>query len=268
MSSELNQLLSKYSELFRDELRTVKGLEAKLTMDPEVSPKFFKPRPMPYAFHGAIERDLECLEMLGVIERVNHSDWATPVVPIPKADGSVRLCGNYKVTLNPVLQVDQFPVPKPEDLFANLAGGKKFSKLDLSHAYQQVLLEPGSRKFVTINTHCGLYQYNRLPFSIVSAPAMFQQTMEKILHSLPMVVVYIDNILVTGRTDEEHMENLGCVLARLQQYGLQLKREKCMFLQSFIEYLGYLIDAEGLHATPQKIEAIVSAPTPQNVQEL
>ena len=144
VSSELDQLLSKYSELFQDKLGTIKGLEAKLTVDPEASPKFFKPRPVPYALRGAIERDLECLETLGVIEWVNHSDWAAPVVPVPKADGSVCLCGDYKVTLNPVLQVDQFPVPKPEDLFANLAGGKTFSKLDLSHAYQQVLLEPGS----------------------------------------------------------------------------------------------------------------------------
>ena len=179
---------------------------------------------------------------------------------MPKSDGSIRICGDYKVTINPVLQVDQFPVPKPDDLFATLAGGKKFSKLDLSHAYQQVLLEPESRKYVTVNTHKGLYQYNRLPFGVASAPAVFQQTMEKILQGLPMVVVYIDNILVTGRSDEEQLENLEKVLARLQQYGLRLKREKCSFLQPSVEYLGYIIDAEGLHATPQKIEATVSAP--------
>ena len=163
-------------------------------------------------------------EGLGVIEKVSYSDWAAPIVPVPKADGSVRICGYYKVTVNPVLQVDQFPVPKPEDLFASLTGGKKFSKLDLSHAYQQVLLEPESRKYVTINTHRGLYQYNRLPFGVASAPAVFQQTMDKILEGLPMVVVYIDDILITGRTDEEHLENLERVLARLQRYGLRLKQ--------------------------------------------
>lgn len=84
--------------------------------------------------------------------KVNYSDWAAPIVPVPKAGGSVRICGDHKVTVNPVLQVDQHPVPKIEDLFASLAGGKKFTKLDLSHAYQQVLLEPESRKYVTINS--------------------------------------------------------------------------------------------------------------------
>ena len=175
---------------------------------------------------------------------------------MPKSNGSIRICGDYKVTINPVLQVDQFPVPKPDDLFATLAGGKKFSKLDLSHAYQQVLLEPESRKYVTVNTHKGLYQYNRLPFGVASAPAVFQQTMEKILQGLPMVVVYIDDILVTGRSDEEHLENLEKVLARLQQYGLRLKREKCSFLQPSVEYLGYIIDAEGFMPHHRKLKPL------------
>ena len=77
-----------------------------------------------------------------MLKKISHSEWASPVVPVSKADGSIRICGDYKVTVNPVLQVDQFPMPRPEDLFVTLAGGRKFSKLDLTHAYQQVLLHP------------------------------------------------------------------------------------------------------------------------------
>ena len=266
VSTRLEQILKKYNDVFQNELGTL--IQTKLVVSENATPKFFKPRSISYAIRGAIEKDLERLESLGVIEKVSYSDWAAPIVPVPKADGSVRICGDYKVTINPVLQVDQFPVPKPEDLFASLTGGKKFSKLDLSHAYQQVLLEPESRKYVTVNTHHGLYQYNRLPFGVASAPAVFQQTMDKILEGLPMVVVYIDDILITGRTDEEHLDNLEKVLARLQQYGLRLKKEKCFLLQPSVKYLGYIIDAEGLHATPEKVNAIVSAPEPRNVQEL
>ena len=142
----------------------------------------------------------------------NYSDWEAPIVVVPKSDGAVRICGDYKVTINPVLQVDQYPVPKADDLFATLAGEQKFSKLDISQAYQQVLLEEESRKYVTINTHKGLYRYNRLPFGIASAPAIFQQTMEKILQGLSGVTVYIDDILVTGRNDEEHLVALEAVL--------------------------------------------------------
>ena len=98
--------------------------------------------------------------MLGVLEKVQYSDWATPVVSVPKPDGSMRLCGDFKITINPVLQIDQHPLPKPEDLLATLAGGKKFSKIDLSQAYQQMVLEPEHRKYTTINTHLGLFQFN------------------------------------------------------------------------------------------------------------
>ena len=205
---------------------------------------------------------------LGVIEKVNYSDWAAPIVPVPKPDGSIRICGDYKVTINPSLLVDHFPVPKAEDLFSTLAGGKKYSKLDLSQANQQVLLEPDSRKYVTINTHKGLYRYNRLPYGVASAPAVFQQIMEKLLQGLPKVVVYIDDILVTGNSDEEHLENLESVFKRLSEYGLRLKKEKCLLMQPSVEYLGYIIDSEVLHATPKKVEAILQAPRPRNVPEL
>ena len=203
----------------------MKGFEAKLSVQPGAVTKFFKSRSVPYSLKGAIEQDLEQLENLGVIEKVQFSDGAAPVVPVQKSDGTVRLCGDYKVTINPVLNVDKYPVPKAEDLFATLAGGKKFSKLDLSHAYQQVLLESDSRQFVTINTHKGLYRYTRLPFGVASVPTVFQQIMEKILNGIPKVVVYIDDILVTGATDAEHLEILGQVLTRLEEHGLRLKQE-------------------------------------------
>ena len=121
---------------------------------------------------------------------------------------------------------------------------------------------------MTINTHKGLYQFNRLPFGVASAPAIFQQTMEKILQGLPGVTVYIDDILVTGRSDKEHLDALEKVLHRLSEYGLRLKRDKCSFMQSSVEYLGYIVDKDGLHATPSKVEAIVNAPAPEEVQEL
>ena len=119
---------------------------------------------------GAIERDLERLENLGVIKKVNYSDWAALIVAVPKSDRTVQVCGDYRVTGNPVLQVHQYPVPKTDDLTATLGGVQKFSKLDLSH---QILLEENSRKYVMINTHKRLYQFNSLPFGIASAPAIF-----------------------------------------------------------------------------------------------
>ena len=208
------------------------------------------------------------MEHLKIIEKVNHSEWAAPVVPVLKPDGHIRLCGDYKIAINPVLDIDKYPLPTPEDLFATLAGGQKFSKLDLSHAYQQVLLEEGSRKYVTINTHKGLYHYNRLPFGVASAPAVFQQLMEQILQGLQGVACYLDDVLITGRNDRDHLEQLEAVLKRLHDRGLCLKRSKCAFMQHSVEYLGYQIDAEGLHTTTGKVKAILDAPKPDDVKQL
>lgn len=115
--------------------------------------------------------------------------------------------------------------------------------------------------------HKGLYRYNHLPFGIASVPAIFQQTMEKLLHGITGVTV-TDDILVTGKTDEEHLHNLNLVLERLHEYGLRLKRGKCSFMQPSVRYLGYLIDKDGLHATPEKIQTILQKPVPRNVKKL
>ena len=103
-----------------------------------------------------------------------------------------------------MLEVDKHPLPKPEELFATLAGGRQFTKLDLSQAYQQLLLDEESKQYLTVNTHLGLYRYTRLPFGISSAPAIFQRTMDSLLQGIPGVICYIDDILITGRDTADH----------------------------------------------------------------
>ncbi len=120
----MSAILDKYSEVFSDELGTFRPFTTKLSIQPGARPKFCKARPVPYALRGAVEEELDRLEAQGVLEKVTHSDWAAPIVAVPQKDGKTRICGDYKVTVNPVLEVDQYPLPKPEDLFATLAGGK------------------------------------------------------------------------------------------------------------------------------------------------
>ena len=144
----------------------------------------------------------------------------------------------------------------------SLSGGKTFTKLDLQNAYKHLLLEEKSQELVTINTHRGLFQYTRLHFRIASALAIFQRTMETVLQGLPGVCVYLDDILVTGASEKEHLEHLKLVLQRLEDVGLRLKRSKCQFMVSHVEYLGHHIDQEGLHPTAEKVEAIQKALAP------
>ena len=157
-------------------------------------------------------------DLIGILKKVECSDWAAPIVPAMKADGSVRICGDFKVTVNPYLDIPEYPFPTSEELFTKLNGGEKFSKLDLSQAYNQIVLEEESRKYVTINTHQGMYQYTRLPFGIASAPAIFQRTMDTILQGLDKVGYILDDILVTGANDSEHKQilQLWCEVTEVQ----------------------------------------------------
>ena len=168
---------------------------------------------------------------------MTFSEWATPVVPVIKKDGSVRLCGDYKVTLNQATLTETYLLPRIDEMLASLSGGTVFSKLDLAHAYQQVMLDDESKGMATVNTHKGLYHVNRLPFGVASAPSVFQRIMDTVLQGLPFMFNYIDDILVTGRNLEEHIQNLEAVLARLGKHGFRLKREKCAFPLPCVDYL-------------------------------
>ena len=158
--TSLEEIHTDHSSLFKDELGSIKGTTAKLHINPDVRPRFFRPRSVPYALRTRVDRALEKLQAEGIIEPVEFAEWAAPIVPV-KQDGSIRVCGDYMLTVNQAAQIDVYLLPLVDDLFASLAGGKSFTKLDLAQAYKQLLLDNGSRCYVTINTHKGLFQYTR-----------------------------------------------------------------------------------------------------------
>ena len=162
----------RHASLFREEIGTLKGQTAKLFVPDD---RFFKPcaRRLPYCLKDKVKQELDRLLEAGIISPVKFADWAAPIVPVIKANGSVRICGDFKLTINQVAKQDIYPLPFVEDLFASLSGGKIFTKLDLSHAYQQIPLEEDSKQFTIINTTKGLFRFEHLPFGISAAPAIF-----------------------------------------------------------------------------------------------
>ena len=268
-SSDLQVLLDKHRDVFQEGLGTFKGRKARIEVEAGAKPRYCKARTVPFALRSKVEEELERLVAEGTLEPVTHSEWATPLVAVLKADRkSVRLCGDFRVTVNPVAKLDRYPVPKVEDLFATLSRGKLFTKLDLSHAYQQLLLDDESKKYVVINTTKGLFRYTRLPYGISSAPGIFQREMEHLFQGIPGVVVYLDDILVTGEDEQSHLRTLETVLKRLSETGLHVKQSKCLFMVPSVSFLGHQIDADGLHPLKDKVKAIEAAPTPTNVTEL
>ena len=169
---------------------------------------------------------------------------------------------------NAQLKVDQYPLPRIQDIFSSLAGGQKFTKIDLWQAYNQLEMSEDSKSYLTINTHKGLYSYNRLVFGIAASPSIWQRTMDQILKDIPNTSCILDDIIITGKSDEEHLKTLDTVLQRLQDYNLRVNRDKCSFFQEEITYCGQKINANGLHKTQDKIEAVINAPVPENVTQL
>ena len=138
----------------------------------------------------------------------------------------------------------------------------------MKNAYNQLLLDEASKPLTTINTHWGLFQYNRLSFGVASAPAIFQKTMDEPLRGIPGVAVFLDDILVSGSSQAEHEARLCEVLSRLERVGLKLNPTKYSFGVSSVTYLCYSIDAGGLKPTKEKLDAILNAPEPKDVTQL
>ena len=269
-------ILAKYNDLFKPGLGKVGGVTAKLYLKPDEKPKFCRPRTVPYAAKSKIKDEINRQVDDGILEPVSFSEWATPVVPVLKKDGSVRLCGDYKVTLNQATLTETYTLPRIDDILASLAGGTAFTKLDLAHAYQQVMLDEKSKRMATITTHKGLYQVNRSCIKSTGCPSVSPP-----LHPCSRVneswrLYFKDfsrysstyDILVTGWNLDEHLQNLEAVLARLHKSGFRLKREKCAFFLPSVDFLGHRITASGIQPSPDKVKAVQEAPTPQDVSQL
>ncbi|XP_055527484.1 uncharacterized protein K02A2.6-like [Wyeomyia smithii] len=207
----------------------MKNVQASLSLKPNSKPIFLKARTLPFSIRSTVEQEIDCMVNSGILTKVNHSAWATPVVPVIKSFGRVRLCGDYKVTVNKHLNIDEHPLPIIDELFANMAGGQKFSKLDLAQAYLQMEVRPEDREILTLNTHLGLYQPSRLMYGVASALAIFQREITQVLGNIPGVSVFLDDIKVTGSDDETHLRRLEMVLQRLDKYGMRVNVSKCEF---------------------------------------
>ena len=263
----VEKLMQDYKEVDKADLGKVVKMEARLRIKDGAQPIFFKPRPVPFALKEGITRELNRLEASGVIEKIEYSDWAAPIVPVRKPNGDIRICGDFKVTINPYLDNPEHPIPSADELYQRLNGGKKFTKLDLSQAYQQLPLHPESRKYVTVNTQNGLYAYKRMPYGISAAPQIFQAVMDKVLQGIECGC-FLDDIIVTGKDDKEHLANLEGVLGRLQKYGFRCNVKKCDFMKPALKYLSFIVDAEGIHMDKTTIEAVKAAPRPTCVKEM
>lgn len=197
----------------------------------------------------------------GVVE-TSSSPWASPVVLVRKKDGSNRFCIDYR-KLNHVTRKDAYPLPRIDLTLDALHGSLWFTTLDLLSGYWQVAMDESDKEKTAFCTTEGLYQFRVMPFGLCNAPAAFQRLMDLVLSGLQwsQCLVYLDDIVVLGRSFEEHIQNLDSVFHRLHEAGLRLKPSKCAFFREEVHYLGHVISRNGVAPDPAKVAKVANWPT-------
>ncbi|XP_062541354.1 uncharacterized protein K02A2.6-like [Armigeres subalbatus] len=264
----IDSIRSKFPNVICDDNSPIRDFEAEIIMEDNVQPIFHAAYSPPFQQRPAIEAELNRLCEENVLRKVVFSKWASPIVVVPKANGSLRLCIDCKVTINPYLRSEYYPLPRIDDIFAKLGNSKFFCVIDLRGAYQQLKVSENSQQFLTINTHIGLFQYLRLPFGVATAPSIFQSIMDQILGDIDGCVTYLDDALLGARTLDECRKLLDQVLERLSRFNVKINTEKCKFFVTSVDYLGHTISKDGIRPNQSKVDAIVNAPAPKNISEL
>ncbi|UYV79773.1 K02A2.6-like [Cordylochernes scorpioides] len=254
--SNLELFLEVYKRVFENKDLPIQGIKGSISLRPNAKPKFFKFRPVPFSIKEKIDKELDRLEKSQIIEKVNASDWSTPLVTVIKSNGELRLCGDFKNTLNNCIEDEKYPLPTIETMLGNLGGNKIFTKLDLSSAYHQIEMDEASKNLLVVSTHRGLYRYNRLPFGISPASAIFQRCMDSLFHDVPNTVIYLDDIFIGSKDEQEHYRILKMIFDKLKELNFTLNKEKCLFLKKGICFLGHIINEDGVRPDSKKLEAL------------
>lgn len=260
-------IVDSYAQVFTG-LGCIKTAEYDITMKPDVKPVVNPPRRVPYALRDRLKEALDKLVEDDVITQVTEpTEWVNSLVVVEKPNGKLRLCLD-PTELNKGIQREHYPMKTIEEVAANLDGAVVFSVLDASQAFYQIRVSEKSSKLLAFNTPFGRYMYRRLPFGISSAPEVWERTACEIFEGIKGVEIIRDEVLVKGKTLEEHNEVLQKTLARAEEYGLKFNLDKCEFAVNEVKHQGHVFCAQGVKVDPEKVTAITEFPTPQNVDDV
>ncbi|KAJ0764722.1 putative nucleotidyltransferase, Ribonuclease H [Helianthus annuus] len=267
--SSLTDILAQYAPIFRlpTSLPPIRSHDHQIILT-SPNPICVRPYRYPHAQKAEIERQVQELLTAGMI-RPSKSAFSSPVILVRKKDNSWRMCVDYRA-LNNATVPDKFPIPVVDELIDELHGARLFSKLDLKSGYNQIRMQPDSIEKTAFRTHDGHYEYLVMPFGLMNAPATFQAIMNDIFRPLlrRKVVIFFDDILVYSPSWETHLCDLREVFSILHLHHFMVNQSKCSFGQLKVEYLGYLIDGQGVAMDPTKVTAVLEWPVPKTLKAL
>ena len=260
-------LMHQYPSVFQG-VTKLKDYELKLHIDETVTPVTQTACRIPFHLQKKVSAEPKRLEQERIIEEVDGpTPWISPLVAIPKKNGEVRLCIDMRMP-NQAIQRERHPAPTVDDLVEALNGASRFSKLDLRSGYHQLSLAPESRYITTFATHEGLRRYARLNFGTNSASEIFQNVISEQIQNIPGAINISDDIIVYGKSQEEHDTALHAVLKRFANTGLMLHPDKCEFNKSSLAFFGFVFPADSIALDPEKVKAIHEACSPSSTSEV
>ncbi|XP_045453892.1 uncharacterized protein K02A2.6-like [Melitaea cinxia] len=235
-------------------------------IETEGPPVHCRARPIPPHRYEQVRKEFQNMMEQGLC-RPSKSPWASPLHVVPKKNGDIRVCGDYR-RLNAITKADRYPVPSVKDFTYQLAGKTIFSTIDLNRAYQQLCVREEDIEKTAIITPMGLFEFPRMCPGLKNAGQTFQRFIHQVLSGLPYVFPFIDDVLLASENEDLHREHLRTVLRRLEEHGITINPSKCHFGQTEVQFLGYHVSKDGIKPPAQKIDIIMKYPKPTNIEEL
>jgi hypothetical protein len=264
-------LVNEFPDVFPEELPGMppdRGIEFVIELKPGTATVYKTPYGMATPELAELKEHIKELLEKGFIHP-SSTPWGAPVIFVPKKDGTQRFCMDY-CALNEVSIKNKYPLPKIDDLFDQLHGACVFSKIDLRSGYHQLKIRECDIPKTAFVSRYGLYEYTVMPFGLTNAPAYFMYPMNKVFMEYlnKFVMVFIDDILVYSRSEEEHEGHLRLVLQKLREHRLYAKLSKCEFWMKQVAFLGHVISKGGIYVDPSKVPHVLSWNAPTSVSDI